>query len=102
MSGRRIEWRWLSRPGAGKTGPMPSPLDTVETYFLAKDGNRPFLMRRVFDPDIDLEIIVKTDAIAFPARIGPGSDKARRTRAHSSSPCVGRSLFASGPSDGIV
>jgi hypothetical protein len=47
---------------------MPSPLDTVETYFRAKDGNRPFLMRRAFAPDIDLEVIVKTEAIAFPAR----------------------------------
>ena len=41
---------------------MPGPLETVETYFRAKDGNRPFLMRRAFAPDIDLEMLVETDA----------------------------------------
>ena len=25
---------------------MPSPFEAVSTYFYAKDGNRPFLMRR--------------------------------------------------------
>jgi hypothetical protein len=29
---------------------MPSPFETVTTYFLAKDGNRPFLMRRALAP----------------------------------------------------
>ena len=46
---------------------MGSPAETVETYFHAKDGNRPFLMRRAFDADVELEIIVKTDTITFPA-----------------------------------
>ncbi|WP_428677991.1 hypothetical protein [Reyranella sp.] len=45
---------------------MPSPLDAVSTYFHAKDGNRPFLMRRAFAEDARLEMVVKTDAISFP------------------------------------
>ena len=45
---------------------MSSPFDAVTTYFLAKDGNRPFLMRRAFAEDVDLKMIVKTDAISFP------------------------------------
>jgi hypothetical protein len=27
---------------------MPTPADAVQTYILAKDGNRPFLMPRPF------------------------------------------------------
>jgi len=46
--------------------PMPSPYEAVSTYFCAKDGNRPFLMRRVFAEDVQLEMIVKTEAISFP------------------------------------
>ena len=45
---------------------MPSPLHAVTNYFLAKDGNRPFLMRRAFAPTVELEMIVRTDAITFP------------------------------------
>jgi hypothetical protein len=48
-------------------GEMPTPADTVRTYILAKDGNRPFMMRRAFTPDAALEMTVKTDAIAFPS-----------------------------------
>ena len=46
---------------------MPTPSDAVSTYILAKDGNRPFLMRRVFAEDAELEMVVKTDAISFPS-----------------------------------
>lgn len=46
---------------------MSTPLDAVTTYFLAKDGNRPFLMRRAFAKDVRISMIVKTDAISFPA-----------------------------------
>lgn len=46
---------------------MPSPLDAITTYFHAKDGNRPFLMRRAFAPDVQLEMVVKTEAISFPS-----------------------------------
>lgn len=46
---------------------MISPADAVETYLLAKDGNRPFLMQRAFAPNAELEMVVKTDAISFPA-----------------------------------
>jgi hypothetical protein len=37
---------------------MSSPFDAVNTYFLAKDGNRPFLMRRASAEDADLEMVV--------------------------------------------
>ena len=46
---------------------MSSPLETVSTYFYAKDGNRPFLMRRAFSHDVQLEMVVKTNAISFPS-----------------------------------
>ena len=46
---------------------MSSPSDAVSTYILAKDGNRPHLMRRAFAEDAELEIVVKTDAISFPS-----------------------------------
>ena len=46
---------------------MSSPLETVATYFIAKDGNRPHLMRRVFAEDAELEMVSNTDAISFPA-----------------------------------
>jgi hypothetical protein len=45
---------------------MPTPSDAVSTYILAKDGNRPFLMRRAFAEHAELEMVVKTDAISFP------------------------------------
>ena len=45
---------------------MPSPLETVSTYFYAKDGNRPFLMRRAFAEGAQLEMVVNTEAISFP------------------------------------
>jgi hypothetical protein len=45
---------------------MITASDAVSTYILAKDGNRPFLMRRAFANDAELEMIVKTDAISFP------------------------------------
>jgi hypothetical protein len=46
---------------------MLAPADAVKTYILAKDGNRPFLMRQAFAEDAALEIVVKTDAISFPS-----------------------------------
>ncbi len=46
---------------------MPSPIEAVSTYFHAKDGNRPFLMRHAFAEDAQLEMVVKTDAISFPS-----------------------------------
>jgi hypothetical protein len=46
---------------------MSTPSDAVSTYILAKDGNRPFLMRRVFAEDAELEMVVKTDAVSFPS-----------------------------------
>lgn len=47
---------------------MSTPFDAVSAYFYAKDGNRPFLMRRAFTPDVELEMVVKTEAISFPGK----------------------------------
>jgi len=46
---------------------MSTPSDAVSTYILANDGNRPFLVRRVFAENAELEMVVKTDAISFPS-----------------------------------
>jgi len=46
---------------------MSTPSDTVTSYILAKDGNRPFLMRRAFAEDAELEMVINTDAISFPS-----------------------------------
>lgn len=46
---------------------MSAPVDTISTYILAKDGNRPFLMKRAFAENAQLEMVVKTDAISFPS-----------------------------------
>jgi hypothetical protein len=46
---------------------MPTPAQAIGTYIQAKDGNRPCLMRRAFVDDAVLEMVVKTDVIAFPA-----------------------------------
>lgn len=46
---------------------MPTPPDTVATYILAKDSNRPFLLRHAFAEDASLEMLVKTDTISFPS-----------------------------------
>ena len=46
---------------------MSTPSDAVSTYILAKDGNRPFLLRRAFAEDAELETVVNTDAISFPS-----------------------------------
>jgi hypothetical protein len=45
---------------------MSSPFQAVSTYFLAKDGNRPFLMRRAFAEGAELKVVVNTDVISFP------------------------------------
>ena len=47
---------------------MPGPFDAVNSYFLGKDGNRPFLFRQAFNADAELEMVVNSDAISFPAR----------------------------------
>jgi hypothetical protein len=41
--------------------------DAISTYILAKDGNRPQLMKDAFAADCQLEMAVKTDAISFPS-----------------------------------
>ncbi|KJC50219.1 hypothetical protein UB31_12745 [Bradyrhizobium sp. LTSP849] len=39
----------------------------ISTYILAKDSNRPQLMKHAFAEDCELEMVVKTDAISFPS-----------------------------------
>ena len=46
---------------------MSTPSEAVSTYIFAKDGNRPFLMKRAFAEDAELEMVMKTDAISFPS-----------------------------------
>src|SRR5262245_2994956 len=41
--------------------------DAISTYILAKDSNRPELMKHAFAGDCELEMAVKTDAISFPS-----------------------------------
>ncbi len=48
--------------------PDPSAIErVVHTYLLAKDANRPHLMKDAFLETAHLEMLVKTDKIAFPA-----------------------------------
>ena len=42
-------------------------VDAISTYILAKDRNRPQLMKDVFAGDCELEMVVRTDAISFPS-----------------------------------
>jgi hypothetical protein len=46
-----------------------SPFDVVSTYLLATDGNRPFLLRRVFAPDAEVEFQLRTEAAALPPEV---------------------------------
>ena len=48
---------------------MPSPEEAITAYILAKDGNRPHLLSRAFDPEAEVRLEVRTAAIAFPDRI---------------------------------
>ena len=46
---------------------MITPAEAILTYILAKDGNRPFLMEQAFAENVELEMVVNTDAISFPS-----------------------------------
>ena len=46
---------------------MNSMKRNIETYILAKDGNRPHLMADAFAKDAELSMLVKTGDIAFPS-----------------------------------
>jgi hypothetical protein len=43
--------------------------NSIETYILAKDGNRPHLMHRAFAADAELVMNIKTDEISFPPTV---------------------------------
>ncbi|HEY4541270.1 MAG TPA: hypothetical protein VIG66_02725 [Noviherbaspirillum sp.] len=50
------------------TGPDPLSIErVVHTYLLAKDGNRPHLMRHAFAGHAQLQMQVRSENIAFPA-----------------------------------
>lgn len=44
-----------------------TPTEAIETYIRAKDGNRPFLMKHALADDVELAMVVRTDAISFPS-----------------------------------
>lgn len=46
----------------------------VERYILAKDGNRPCLLRQAFAINAAVEMVVHTDRIAFPANLSTLSE----------------------------
>jgi hypothetical protein len=48
---------------------MKSPEFVVATCLLAQDGNRPFLMRRVFARNAEVEVHLRTDAAPFPSDV---------------------------------
>jgi len=48
---------------------MKSLKQNIETYILAKDGNRPHLMAEAFAEDAQLSMQVKTTDISFPSRV---------------------------------
>ena len=60
---------------------MPTPSDAISAYIHAKDGNRPFSLRRTLAETIALEMVVKTDAITFPAS-ARGLDSVTRILVH--------------------
>jgi hypothetical protein len=45
----------------------PTAIDAIGTYILAKDSNRPQLMKGAFAEDCELEMAVNTDVISFPS-----------------------------------
>lgn len=48
---------------------MPTPAQAIKHYILAKDGNRPHLLRQAFASDATLEMVVHTGAISFPPTV---------------------------------
>jgi hypothetical protein len=55
--------------GAGRR-PLSSPFAVVNTCLIARDSNRPFLLRRVFAPDAEVEVRVRAGGLAFPSATG--------------------------------
>jgi hypothetical protein len=53
---------------AYKVQHMLTPAQAININILAKDGNRPFLMKQAFAEDAELEMVVMTDAISFPSK----------------------------------
>lgn len=58
---KRVGRNQMNRPTAINAN------DAISTYILAKDRNRPQLMKRAFTGDCELEMVVKTDVISFPS-----------------------------------
>lgn len=47
--------------------PMLTQSESILAYIKAKDGNRPHLLDAAFTEDATLQMIVRTEAISFPA-----------------------------------
>lgn len=48
---------------------MPNPAQAIANYILAKDGNRPHLLRQSLTTHATLEMIVHTGTISFPPKV---------------------------------
>lgn len=48
---------------------MPTTARSIEHYILAKDGNRPDLLRQSFTVDASLEMVVRSGVISFPPHV---------------------------------
>lgn len=46
---------------------MAGPCDAISNYIFAKDCNRPWLLRRAFTENAQLEMVIRTEAISFPS-----------------------------------
>jgi hypothetical protein len=55
--------------GIALTTSISSFARAIEHYILAKDGNRPDLLRHSFTPQATLEMTVHTEAISFPSLV---------------------------------
>ena len=61
---------------------MLTAADAVHASILAKDGNRPFLMQQAFAHNAELQIVLNTDAVAFPAETKGRRASVDRALAH--------------------
>jgi hypothetical protein len=58
---------WWVAKGKKMHNGMLKAADAINTYILAKDGNKPSLMEKAFSRDCELEMSVRTDTISFPS-----------------------------------
>jgi hypothetical protein len=56
-----------SNPSNPSNTPVLTPAESIRAYIRAKDGNRPHRLDAAFTEDATLQMIVRTEAISFPA-----------------------------------